>query len=54
MQEQLDAERQARENDKTADEISDKMSRLAMLRRDTSGGNATEIAALEKEIAEQS
>ena len=52
MQEQIDETRQARDNEKTENEISDKELRLAYLMQDTSGGNATEIAALQKEIAE--
>ena len=53
MQKQIDEARQARENEKTENDISDKETRLAYLMRDTSGGNAMEIAALQKEIAEQ-
>ena len=53
IQKSIDEERQARENDKTEEEISDKEARLAYLRRDTSGANALEIASLEKELAEQ-
>jgi hypothetical protein len=52
MQKQIDEARQARDNEKTENEISDKEARLAYLMRDTSGGNATEIASLQKEIAE--
>ncbi len=53
IQKSIDEERQARENDKTEEEISDKEARLAYLRRDTSGANALEIASLEKELADQ-
>ena len=53
MQKQIEEARQARENEKTENDISDKETRLAYLMRDTSGGNAMEIAALQKEIADQ-
>lgn len=53
IQKSIDEERQARENEKTEEDISDKEARLAYLRRDTSGANALEIASLEKELAEQ-
>ena len=53
IQKSIDEERQARENEDTEEAISDKESRLAYLRRDTSGANALEIAALEKELAEE-
>jgi hypothetical protein len=36
----------------TEKDISDAETRLAYLRRDTSGGNAAEIASLEKQIQE--
>ena len=52
MQKQIDEARQARENEKTEQDISDKEARLAYLMSDTSGGNAEEIASLQKEIAE--
>jgi hypothetical protein len=52
MQEQLDEARQARANEKTENDIADKETRLAYLMRDTSGGNAMEIASLQKEIAD--
>lgn len=52
IQKQIDEARQARENEKTETEIADKETRLAYLMRDTSGGNAMEIAALQKEIAD--
>jgi hypothetical protein len=46
MQKQIDEARQARDNEKTENEITDKEARLAYLMRDTSGGNAMEIASL--------
>ena len=52
MQKQIDEARQARDNEKTENEIADKETRLAYLMRDTSGGNAMEIASLQKEIEE--
>lgn len=52
MQEQIDATRQARENDKTTSDLEDRRLRLAALMRDTSGGNAVEIAKLQKELTE--
>lgn len=53
IQEQIDDARQARNNEKSLKNISDKETRLAYLKSDTSGGNALEIASLEKEIAEE-
>lgn len=44
--------RQDRENKKTEQDLSDKRAQLDMLRRDTSGANASKIKALEKEIAD--
>lgn len=52
MREQIEEERQARENQKTEQSIEDKRLKLAYLQRDTSGANAVEIAALQKEIGE--
>ena len=52
MQEQIDLERQIRDNTKTEDDIAQKEARLAYLRRDTSGANATEIMKLEQELAD--
>lgn len=52
MREQIEEERQARTNQKTEQSIEDKRLRLAYLQRDTSGANAVEIAALQKEIGE--
>ena len=53
IQEQIDDARQARDNEKTEKSIADKELRLAYLMRDTSGGNALEIAELQKEIEEE-
>lgn len=50
MQEQIESERQARENDKTEEEIADREARLAYLSRDTSGANQMEIMKLQQEI----
>ena len=50
IQKSIDDERQARENDKTEQDIADKERRLAQLQMDTTGGNQTEILALQKEI----
>lgn len=52
MQEQIDLERQIRDNTKTEEDIAQKEARLAYLRRDTSGANATEIMKLEQELAD--
>ena len=52
MQEQIAEARQARENEKTEQELSDKQRRLAYLQQDTSGANALEIMQLQKEIEE--
>ena len=49
----IDEMRQARENEKTEEEIAEKERRLAYLRQDTTGSNALEIKRLEEEIAEQ-
>ena len=48
----LDERRKREDNAKTEQDISQKEQRLAALRADTAGGHATEIAQLEKEIAE--
>ena len=48
----LDERRRIEDNAKTESEITRKQQRLAMLRADTSGGHQTEIAQLEKEIAD--
>ena len=50
IQEQLDLERQIRDNTKTEEDIADKQARLAYLQRDTTGGNETEILKLQQEI----
>lgn len=49
----IDEMRQARENEKTEEDIAEKERRLAYLRQDTTGSNALEIKRLEEEIAEQ-
>ncbi len=48
----LEQRRQAEDNAKTENDIIKKQQRLATLRADTSGGNASEIKQLEQEIAE--
>ena len=48
----IEQQRQARENDKTEQEISDKQRQLAYLQQDTSGANALDIMKLQKEIDE--
>ena len=53
LQQQVQLQRQARDNAKTEQSINDKEARLAFLRRDTSGANALEIMKLEKEIEEE-
>ena len=53
IQEQIDEQRQARENEKTEQNLEDKRQRLNYLRMDTSGANAVEIAQLEKELGEE-
>lgn len=50
LQESIDLQRQIRDNTKTEETIADKERRLAYLRRDTSGANAQEILALEREL----
>jgi hypothetical protein len=50
MQEQIDDVRQREENDKAAQNIADLEAQRAYLM--AAGGNATEIAALDKQIAE--
>ena len=52
MQENLDKERQSRENNKTEEDLEKKRQRLAQLQMDTSGSQMLEILALEEEIAE--
>ena len=53
IQKQIDDARQARENEKTEQSITDKEARLAYLMRDTSGNHAAEILALQKELDEE-
>ena len=53
MREQIDEQRRARENEKAAGDIMDLETRLAYLRMDTTGGNALEIAELEKQLADE-
>ena len=52
VRKELDKQRKLEENAKTEKDITDKMNRLAMLRADTSGSNAAEIAQLQKDIEE--
>ena len=52
IQKAIDDERQARENEKTEEDITNKEKRLAQLQMDTSGGNQLEILQLQKEIDE--
>ena len=52
IQKAIDGERQARENEKTEEDIANKEKRLAQLQMDTSGGNQLEILQLQKEIDE--
>lgn len=50
IQQQINDQRQARDNAQAESDISDMESRLAYLRRDTSGANQLEIMQLEKEL----
>ena len=50
LREQIDLERQIRDNTQTEQDIAEKEARLAYLQRDTSGANATETLKLQKEI----
>ena len=50
MQQQINEQRQARENDKTEKTLREKQERLAYLRQDTSGKNAVAIKQLEEEL----
>ena len=52
VKENIEKRRQTEDNLKTETDISKKQQRLATLRADTSGGNATSIKQLEQEIAE--
>ena len=50
LQEQIELERQIRDNTEKEKEIADKENQLAYLRRDTSNGNLLEIKKLEEEL----
>lgn len=52
IQTQIDDERNAREQAKTEQNLQDLQTRLAYLRRDTSGANTKEILELEKQLTE--
>ena len=52
VKQNLDERRKQEDNAKTESDIAKKQQRLSMLRADTSGGHAVEIAQLEKEIAD--
>lgn len=52
IQNSINDTRQARDNQKTEEELSDKQLRLAYLQQDTSGANQLEILQLQKEIEE--
>lgn len=52
LREQIELERQIRDNTKTEEDITDKENRLAYLQRDTSGANDLEILQLQKELDE--
>ena len=52
IQNSINDTRQARDNQKTEKELSDKQLRLAYLQQDTSGANQLEILQLQKEIEE--
>lgn len=52
MQKSLDKQRQARDNQRTEDDLAEKQRRLLYLQQDTSGANAMEILRLQKEIEE--
>ena len=53
LQEQIDEERQARENEKTKENISDLYNQAAYLGMDSSGANALQLLDLEKQISEE-
>ena len=53
LQQQIDLERQIRDNTKTEDEIAQNEARLAYLQRDTSGANDLEIQKLQQTLADQ-
>lgn len=50
LQKQIDDYRQARDNERTEEDIADKQARLAYLQQDTSGANQLEIMKLQDEI----
>jgi len=50
LQDEIQKERQERENEKAQEDLYDKEMRLAYLQRDTSGGNELEIQKLQEEI----
>lgn len=52
VKKKIDQRRKQEDNEKTENEIAQRQQRLAMLRADTAGGNAAEIARLEKELAD--
>lgn len=52
LQEQIDLQRQTRDNTKKEEDIADMEARLAYLRRDTSGANALEIKQLEEQLGD--
>lgn len=52
LQESIDLQRQIRDNTKTEEDLADKETRLAYLRRDTSNANLMEIKELEDELAD--
>lgn len=52
IREEVDLQRQIRDNTDTEKQISDMEARLAYLRRDTTGANQTEILQLEKQLEE--
>ena len=52
MDEQIQEARQARENEKAQGDLLDKKAQLEALQRDSSGANAAQIAALQKELGQ--
>lgn len=52
IQEQIEDQRQARENEKTEQDIANQQAQLAYLQMDTSGGNAIEQLELQRQITE--
>ena len=53
IQQQIDADRQAREEEKAKQNLTDLAKRISYLRMDSSGSNAIEIASLEKQLKEE-